>query len=156
LGGGEFTYPAQSIQAYLDNRLDDGPLPRSSFPKPLRWANLRGLFPTKIALALEESFRNFDRKLPGFVERGLIIGPESRTSSPVRILRDSATLESTTIKGLFPLGEGAGYSGGIVSSGADGFRLADAWAAWSDAAAGDGPPRSDIPADAAGGSGARS
>jgi len=156
LGGGEFTYPAQTIQAYLEDRIDDGPLPRTSFPKPLRWANLRGLFPSKIALALEESFRNFDRKLPGFVERGLIIGPESRTSSPVRILRDSATLESTNIKGLFPLGEGAGYSGGIVSSGADGFRLADAWAAWSDAAAGGAAAGSDIPADAAGGSGARS
>jgi len=131
LGGGDFTYPAQTIQAYLEDRVDEGPLRRTSFPKPLRWANLRRLFPPKIASALEESFRNFDRKLPGFIEHGLIIGPESRTSSPVRILRDPATLESTTIRGLFPLGEGAGYSGGIVSSGADGFRLADAWAPWS-------------------------
>lgn len=156
MGGGDFTYPAQTIQAYLENRLDEGPSPRTSFPKPVRWANLRGLFPAKIAQALEESFRNFDRKLPGFVEKGLIIGPESRTSSPVRILRDPATLESTTIKGLFPLGEGAGYSGGIVSSGADGFRLADAWAAWSGMAAGDALARSDVPAAAAGAPGARS
>lgn len=131
LGGGEFTFPAQTIQAYLDDRVDEGPAPATSFPRPLRWANLRHLFPAKVAAALEESFRNFDRKLPGFIATGLIIGPESRTSSPVRILRDPATLESTNIHGLFPLGEGAGYSGGIVSSGADGFRLAEAWAPWA-------------------------
>ncbi len=130
LGGGGFTFPAQTIAAYLENRVDEGPPPASSFPKPLRWANLRGLFPAKIARALEESFRNFDRKLPGFIEKGLIIGPESRTSSPVRILRNPASLESVSTPGLFPLGEGAGYSGGIVSSGADGFRLAEAWAPW--------------------------
>ena len=66
--------------------------------------------------------------MPGFIEQGFIIGPESRTSSPIRILRDDETLESTSTLGLFPLGEGAGYSGGIVSSGADGFRLAQVFA----------------------------
>jgi uncharacterized FAD-dependent dehydrogenase len=127
-------FPAQTIAAYMEDRVDAIPLPRTSFPKPLKWANLRTLFPPKIADALRESFRNFDRKLPGFIEQGLIIGPESRTSSPVRILRDSATLESVSTPGLFPLGEGAGYSGGIVSSGADGFRLADGWETWGDPA----------------------
>jgi uncharacterized FAD-dependent dehydrogenase len=130
LGGGGFTFPAQTIAAYLEDRVDAGDPPRTSFPKPVRWANLRGLFPPKVALALDESFRDFDRKLPGFIANGLLIGPESRTSSPVRILRDPATLESLNLKGLFPLGEGAGYSGGIVSSGADGFRLAEGWAEW--------------------------
>ncbi|MDB5049255.1 MAG: hypothetical protein JWO30_2326 [Fibrobacteres bacterium] len=133
MGGGDFVFPAQTIQAYLDDRVDELPAPRTSFPKPVKWVNLRPLFPPKIAMALQESFRNFDRKLPGFIEHGLIIGPESRTSSPVRILRDSATLESLSTPGLFPLGEGAGYSGGIVSSGADGFRLAEGWDVW-------GPP----------------
>jgi uncharacterized FAD-dependent dehydrogenase len=130
MGGGDFTFPAQTIRAYLENRVDALPAPRTSFPKPVRWVNLRPLFTDKIAAALAESFQNFDRKLPGFIERGLIIGPESRTSSPVRILRDAATLESISTPGLFPLGEGAGYSGGIVSSGADGFRLAEAWEPW--------------------------
>ena len=131
LGGGDFTFPAQTIAAYLEDRVDEGPLPRTSFPKPVRWANLRGLFPAKVARALEESFRNFERKLPGFISEGLIIGPESRTSSPVRILRHAESLESLSTPGLFPLGEGAGYSGGIVSSGADGFRLAEGWEPWS-------------------------
>ncbi|HKP95948.1 MAG TPA: FAD-dependent oxidoreductase [Fibrobacteria bacterium] len=138
LGGGEFVFPAQTIQAYLDDRVDALPAPRTSFPKPVKWVNLRPLFPPKIARALQESFRNFDRKLPGFIEHGLIIGPESRTSSPVRILRHAASLESVSTPGLFPLGEGAGYSGGIVSSGADGFRLAEGWEAWETQGEGDG------------------
>lgn len=131
MGGGEFTFPAQTIRAYMDGRLDDGPQPKTSFPKPLRWADFRELFPPKIALALRESFRSFDQKLPGFIDKGLIIGPESRTSSPLRVLRDPITLESISTRGLFPLGEGAGYSGGIVSSGADGVRMADAWEEWA-------------------------
>jgi uncharacterized FAD-dependent dehydrogenase len=131
LGGNDFTFPAQTIQAFLDDRVDEGPAPRTSFAKPVKWVNLRPLFTPKVTLALQESFRNFDRKLPGFIEHGLLIGPESRTSSPVRILRDPVSLESVSTPGLYPLGEGAGYSGGIVSSGADGFRLADGWVEWT-------------------------
>jgi uncharacterized protein len=127
LGGGAFTFPAQTILAFMENRVDALVPPKTSFTKPLKWSNFRDLFPPKIALALQEAFRNFDQKLPGFISQGLIIGPESRTSSPVRILRNPLTLESLSTPGLFPLGEGAGYSGGIVSSGADGFRLAEAW-----------------------------
>ncbi len=137
LGGGDFVFPAQTIKAYLENRVDDGPAPRTSFAKPVKWVNLRPLFTPKVALAMQESFRNFDRKLPGFIEQGLIIGPESRTSSPVRILRDAHSLESVSTIGLFPLGEGAGYSGGIVSSGADGFRLAEGWGEWAAGAMGE-------------------
>jgi uncharacterized FAD-dependent dehydrogenase len=131
LGGGDFVFPAQTIRAFLENRVDEGPLPKTSFPKPIVWANLRSLFPPKINEALAASFGDFDRKLPGFIDQGLCIGPESRTSSPLRILRDAETLESINTPGLFPLGEGAGYSGGIVSSGADGFKLAEAWEDWA-------------------------
>ncbi|MEO6097050.1 MAG: FAD-dependent oxidoreductase [Fibrobacteria bacterium] len=134
LGGNDFTFPAQTIQAFLDDRVDEGPAPRTSFAKPVKWANLRPLFTPKVTSALHESFRNFDRKLPGFIEHGLLIGPESRTSSPVRIIRDPFSLESVSTPGLYPLGEGAGYSGGIVSSGADGFRLADGWVVWDSSA----------------------
>ncbi len=127
MGGGNFTFPAQTILAFMEKRVDTQAIPKTSFTKPLRWSNFHDLFPDKIALSLLESFRNFDQKLPGFISQGLIIGPESRTSSPMRILRDAITLQSVSTPGLFPLGEGAGYSGGIVSSGADGMRLADAW-----------------------------
>jgi uncharacterized FAD-dependent dehydrogenase len=141
MGGGDFTFPAQSIAAFLERRLDPEPLPRTSFAKPLRPADFHDLFPPSLALALRESFRNFDRKMPGFVEKGFIIGPESRTSSPLRILRHPETLESVSTAGLFPLGEGAGYSGGIVSSGADGLRLADGWDTWEKGAPGSNPGR---------------
>jgi len=85
-----------------------------------------------VADALRDSFRDFERKIPGFIAKGLMIGPESRTSSPVRIPRDPDTLESVSTPGLYPLGEGAGYSGGIVSSGGDGMRFADVVAEWDE------------------------
>ncbi len=125
MGGGDFVFPAQSVAAFLENRLDEEPYPRTSFQKPLRWVDLGKLFEPAVCRALAESFRAFDRKMPGFIRHGVMIAPESRTSSPVRILRDTETLESVSTKNLYPIGEGAGYAGGIVSSGADGFRLAD-------------------------------
>ena len=64
----------------------------------------------------------FDEKIPGFIEQGILIGVETRTSSPVRMLRDPDTFQAAGIAGLVPVGEGAGYSGGIVSSAVDGLR----------------------------------
>jgi len=130
LGGGEGAFPAQTIAAFVEGRVDEGPLWKTSFQKPLRWANFHELFDQEVASALRDSFRDFERKIPGFIAKGLMIGPESRTSSPVRIPRQPETFESVNTPGLYPLGEGAGYSGGIVSSGADGVRFADAVKAW--------------------------
>lgn len=124
-GGVDFTYPAQSIAAFVENRIDVEPYPRTSFLKPLHWVNLWDLFEPAVSKAMAESFQAFDKKIPGFIRTGVMIAPESRTSSPVRILRNPETLESVNTVGLYPIGEGAGYAGGIVSSGADGFRLAD-------------------------------
>ena len=73
----------------------------------------------------------FGRKSKGFLsDEAILIGLESRTSSPVRITRDSVTLQSTGVAGLFPAGEGAGYAGGIVSAAIDGMRCADAFAVY--------------------------
>jgi uncharacterized FAD-dependent dehydrogenase len=130
LGGGDGAFPVQTIAAFVEGRVDEGPLWKTSFQKPMRWANFHDLFDAEVASALRDSFRDFERKIPGFIAEGLMIGPESRTSSPVRIPRHPETLESVSTPGLYPLGEGAGYSGGIVSSGADGFRFADVVAAW--------------------------
>ncbi len=135
LGGGEFGFPAQTPQAFIDNRLDEGPFPRTSFQRPLRWANLRDLFDAEVGSALADGLKDFDRKIPGFIAQGLLIGPESRTSCPLRIPRDPRSLEAIAFPGLYPIGEGAGYSGGIVSSGGDGFRLAAAVGAWKRAEA---------------------
>jgi hypothetical protein len=84
--------------------------------------DLNRLLPEKIVNGLKKSFSVFDRQIRGFVEKGTLVAPETGTSSPVRIVRDPETFESVNCKGLFPIGEGAGYAGGIVSSAVDGIR----------------------------------
>ncbi len=130
LGGGDFTYPIQRISAYMNGQLETGEFPKTSFQKALRFAEFNNLFSPTVNNALHQAFQNFDRKIPGFIATGVIIGPESRTSSPVRVCREANTFASTNISGLYPLGEGAGYSGGIVSSGGDGLKFADTIKAW--------------------------
>jgi uncharacterized FAD-dependent dehydrogenase len=80
-----------------------------------------------VTAALTKGLPMLDAKLPGFAgSAGLITGPESRASAPIRITRDEATRESVNVRGLFPIGEGAGYAGGIVSAAIDGMRTAEA------------------------------
>lgn len=89
-------------------------------------ANVRKILPEIVAESIEEGIRCFDKKLQGFADPDtLLSGVESRTSSPVRIPRDPATMEGN-IKGLYPCGEGAGYAGGITSAAMDGIRIAEA------------------------------
>lgn len=79
-----------------------------------------------IAKRIREALTVFDRRLRGYLtEEAVLVGVESRTSSPVRVLRDPETLESPDVAGLYPAGEGAGYAGGIVSAAMDGMRVAD-------------------------------
>ncbi len=88
------------------------------------WANVRRIFPDQIAQALTEGILSFDRKIPGYARDDAVLsGVESRTSSPVRILRDE-TLQSQ-MEGLYPCGEGAGYAGGIMSAAMDGLKVAE-------------------------------
>ena len=88
-------------------------------------AELRGILPELISDSLLEAMPQFDRKMPGYgLPDALLCGVESRTSSPVRILRDTAG--ESNIKGLFPCGEGAGYAGGITSAAVDGLKCAEA------------------------------
>lgn len=123
VGGKEYAAPAQTIKAFLAHHADRN-LPKTTYPCGLVACNMWDWLDKKICSSLAEGFQNFDRKIPGFIEQGLIVAPETRTSSPVRITRNNDTLESINTQGLFVLGEGAGYSGGIVTSAADGVRLA--------------------------------
>jgi hypothetical protein len=85
------------------------------------------IFPETITKRLRQGFINFTQKMKGFDHPdAVILAPESRTSSPVRIPRDNDTLEHPDLKGLYPCGEGAGYAGGIVSAALDGERCANA------------------------------
>jgi len=86
--------------------------------------DLRNHLPEFIIDPLVRGLQNFDQKLPGFIEEGIVVGVETRTSSPIRILRDKINFHSVNVHGLIPVGEGSGYAGGIVSSAVDGMRAA--------------------------------
>ncbi len=125
VGGKNYAAPAQTIKSFLAKREDrTDRLPKTTYPCGLVSCNLWDWMDKTICKSLAEGFQNFDKKIPGFIEEGLIVAPETRTSSPLRITRNNETLESVNTKGLYVLGEGAGYSGGIVTSAADGIRLA--------------------------------
>ncbi len=122
-GGGGFRAPAQNLLDFL--RLPGKGVARSSYRPGIREAELDTVLPRFIVDTLREGIVDFGRKLRGFVTaEATLIGIESRTSSPVRILRDSG-FESIGVKGLYPAGEGAGYAGGIMSSAVDGIKIAD-------------------------------
>ncbi|WP_244889339.1 NAD(P)/FAD-dependent oxidoreductase [Fibrobacter intestinalis] len=124
LGGRNYTAPAQTIRSFLEGKIDAA-LPKSTFSTGVVPADIREILDANICNSLADGFEQFERKIPGFIREGLIVAPETRTSSPLRILRNPETLESISVKGLFVLGEGAGYTGGIVTSAADGIKLAN-------------------------------
>ena len=119
------TAPAQRMADFVNNRLSYD-LPKSSYAPGLISSPLHFWLPKSISHRLQEGFKAFGRMSHGFLtNEATMIGVETRTSSPVRILRNSETLMHVRIQGLFPCGEGAGYAGGIVSAGVDGERCAD-------------------------------
>ena len=100
-------------------------LPDCSYLPGIRPADLRTVLPTFVHQALQSAFREFGRKMKGyFTNQAVVVATESRTSSPVRIPRNSDTLQHPQVKGLYPCAEGAGYAGGIVSAAMDGERIA--------------------------------
>ena len=127
------TAPAQRMADFVNNRLSYD-LPKSSYAPGLISSPLHFWLPKSISHRLQEGFKAFGRMSHGFLtNEATMIGVETRTSSPVRILRDNETLMHVRIQGLFPCGEGAGYAGGIVSAGVDGERCADMCAQWLNA-----------------------
>jgi uncharacterized FAD-dependent dehydrogenase len=124
------TAPAQRMADFVNNRLSYD-LPKSSYAPGLISSPLHFWMPKPISHRLQEGFKTFGRMSHGFLtNEATMIGVETRTSSPVRVLRDSETLMHIRIQGLFPCGEGAGYAGGIVSAGVDGERCADMCVQW--------------------------
>ncbi|XP_075651952.1 uncharacterized protein LOC142622382 isoform X3 [Castanea sativa] len=122
MGGGNFVVPVQTVTDFMENRLSVTSVPPSSYRLGVKAANLHELFPIHITEALQHSISTFDKELPGFItSEALLHGVETRTSSPIQIPRNTDTYESTSLKGLYPVGEGAGYAGGIVSAAVDGM-----------------------------------
>ena len=121
--------PAQRMTDFVKGKLSYD-LPDSSYAPGLISSPLHFWMPTGIVGRLQKAFTEFGRKSRGFLtSEAALIAVETRTSSPVRILRDSDTLCHVQLQGLFPCGEGAGYAGGIVSAGVDGERCAEQCAA---------------------------
>jgi len=124
------TAPAQRMADFVNKRLSYD-LPKSSYAPGLISSPLHFWMPQSISHRLQEGFKAFGRQCHGFLtNEAVMIGVETRTSSPVRIVRDSETLMHVRLEGLFPCGEGAGYAGGIVSAGVDGERCAEMCAAY--------------------------
>ena len=125
-GGDKQVAPAQRVSDFVAGRASTS-LPRTSYIPGLKASRLDQWMPDFMASALRKGIASFDRKMRGYVTpNAIVVGVESRTSTPVRIPRDSETLMHPELKGLFPAGEGAGYAGGIVSAALDGERVADA------------------------------
>lgn len=128
LGGGGYHAPAQRLASWLARRPGAAP-PRSSYRPGVAQAELELLYPVAVRDALRAALRTFDRRMRGFVtDEALLLGVETRTSSPCRLVR-GLDLQSTALRGLYPCGEGAGYAGGITSSAVDGIRVAEVIAA---------------------------
>lgn len=125
-GDGSQNAPAQRMTDFVKGRLSVD-LPPTSYAPGIHSSRVDNLLPFFISERLKKGFEEFDKKNRGFLTKeALVIGNETRTSSPVQIKRDSETFQSETLSGLFPCGEGAGYAGGIVSAAMDGEKVADA------------------------------
>lgn len=118
--------PAQCAADFLQGRVSKAASIDTTFRPGSAPADLAALLPSCVVEPLRNALRAFDHKIPGFIDNGVLVGVETRTSSPVRMVRDPATFQAVGIAGLVPVGEGSGYAGGIVSSAVDGLR-----AGWS-------------------------
>ena len=131
-GGGNFVAPAQRMQDFVNNKLSDS-LPTNSYLPGLKAIKLSEVLPEFIYISLAGGFKAFGKKMPSrsshegyLTNNAIVVAVESRTSSPVRIPRDSEKLSHPQLHNFYPCGEGAGYAGGIVSAAMDGERIANA------------------------------
>ena len=121
--------PAQRLVDFLQGRISRS-IPKTSYIPGHVSSDLRSILPSEIGERLARALRHFGKKMPGYLtNEAVLVGVESRTSSPVRIPRDRTTYEHVQVRDLYPCGEGAGYAGGIVSAAMDGVNVAKAIAA---------------------------
>ena len=124
LGGSNYNAPAQTVKDFLENKKSDniGNI-NPSYKPGVTLCNLNDLFPEFVNQTLKEGILYFDSKLKGFADPfSILTGVETRTSSPLRILRNENLVSN--ISGLYPCGEGAGYAGGIMTAAVDGIKCA--------------------------------
>ncbi|MEL6673932.1 MAG: FAD-dependent protein [Bacteroidota bacterium] len=125
-GGGKQVAPAQRLTDFLAGKVSQD-LPDCSYLPGLNPVSLKEVLPKRIGMRLQRGLAHFGKRLRGYIsEEAVVVGVESRTSSPVRIPRDQESLMHPEVAGLFPCGEGAGYAGGIMSAAIDGIRVSRA------------------------------
>jgi uncharacterized FAD-dependent dehydrogenase len=125
-GGGNLVAPAQRMVDFVQNRLSID-LPKNSYLPGTKSAMLDNILPEFVSESLKSALPLFGRKMKGYyTNEAILVGVESRTSSPVRIPRDKETFQHPQVKGLYPCAEGAGYAGGIISAAIDGINCANA------------------------------
>lgn len=125
LTGGTYRVPIQRANDFLHSRKSEGSL-ETSYPLGGQWSDIRLVVPTVVSDALQKALPMLEEKFPGFAgENGMITAPETRASAPLRILRDKTTRQAVATTNLYPVGEGAGYAGGIISAAIDGIKTAD-------------------------------
>lgn len=122
LGGGNYVAPCQNVADFLQGKVSTKPDVAPSYSRGTKFCDFSDLLPQDVCNVLKTSLVQFNKKMKGFAECGILTGVETRTSSPVKILRD-ANFQSN-LQGLFPVGEGGGHAGGIVSSAVDGLKVA--------------------------------
>jgi hypothetical protein len=126
LAGFSLSAPAQRATDFVNGKYSQS-LPKTSYIPGVTSARLDEELPEFIVKRLKKALKDFNWKMKGYLtDEAVLVGVESRTSSPIRVPRDKETFMHVEIKGLFPCGEGAGYAGGIVSSAIDGENCADA------------------------------
>jgi len=126
LAGSTQTAPAQRLVDFVNGKVSAN-LPECSYQPGLQSVLLSDCLPPQITKRLQQGFKDFGKKMKGyFTNEAVLVGVESRTSSPIRVPRDALTLQHPQIAGLYPCGEGAGYAGGIASAAMDGERCAEA------------------------------
>lgn len=125
-GGGNYKAPVQTVGDFLNGRRGSKDfLIEPTYPRGYEAVDLHECLPSNVAGTLEEALYSFDGKIKGFAcSKVALTGVETRTSAPLRIVRDKLSFESANVAGLYPIGEGAGYAGGIMSSAVDGMRAA--------------------------------
>jgi len=128
-GGGGHVAPAQRIADFLRGKPSSGEM-ETSYRRGVVGADLAALLPETVVATMRRGLAHFGRRVRGYDgAEGILIGVETRTTSPVRVIRDPQSYQSVGVEGLYPLGEGAGYAGGIMSSASDGLRAVERIAA---------------------------
>ncbi len=125
-GGGNLKAPAQKALDFVNKKVSTS-LPETSYIPGVVSADLFDILPDTVSSRLQKALKMFDQKIKGYLHpEAVLVGVESRTSSPVRIPRNAETLQHPDVQGLYPCGEGAGFAGGIVSAALDGVKCAEA------------------------------